>query len=58
LKGFIVANMILITLKRQLYMFKCVFYYSGTVLQIEMTNKSVSVGIVRTRPRFDGESPH
>jgi len=23
-----------------------------------MANKPVSVGIVRTRPRFDGESPH
>jgi len=24
---------------------------------VEMTNKPVSVGITRTRPRFDGESP-
>jgi len=23
-----------------------------------MANKSVPVGIARTRPRFDGESPH
>jgi len=27
-------------------------------LQVEMANKPVPVGIVRTRPRFDGESPH
>jgi len=25
---------------------------------LEMTNKPVPVGIIRTRPRFDGESPH
>jgi len=25
--------------------------------QIEMANKPVPVGITRTRPRFDGESP-
>jgi len=26
-------------------------------LWLEMANKPVSVGITRTRPRFDGESP-
>ena len=26
-------------------------------LQLEMANKPVPVGITRTRPRFDGESP-
>jgi len=26
--------------------------------ELEMANKPVPVGIVRTRPRFDGESPH
>jgi len=25
--------------------------------QLEMANKPVPVGITRTRPRFDGESP-
>ena len=25
---------------------------------LEMANKPVPVGIARTRPRFDGESPH
>ena len=25
---------------------------------LEMANKPVLVGIARTRPRFDGESPH
>jgi len=29
-----------------------------TVLFLEMANKLVFVCIVRTRPRFDGESPH
>jgi len=29
-----------------------------SLLQLEMTNKLVPVGIARTRPRFDGESPH
>jgi len=27
-------------------------------LQLEMTNKFISVVIVRTCPRFDGKSPH
>jgi len=27
-------------------------------LQLEMANKLVPVCIIRTRPRFDGESPH
>jgi len=27
-------------------------------LELEMANEPVPVGIVRTRPRFDGESPH
>jgi len=27
-------------------------------LAVEMANKTVPVGIARTRPRFDGESPH
>jgi len=27
-------------------------------LHLEMANKPVPVGIVRIRPRFDGESPH
>ena len=27
-------------------------------LAVEMANKPVPVGIARTRPRFDGESPH
>jgi len=26
--------------------------------QVEMANKPASVGIVRIRPRFDGEFPH
>ena len=26
--------------------------------ELEMANKPVPVGIARTRPRFDGESPH
>jgi len=27
-------------------------------MRLEMANKPVPVGIARTRPRFDGESPH
>jgi len=28
------------------------------IQEVEMANKSVPVGIARTRPRFDEESPH
>jgi len=28
------------------------------IVQLEMANKPVPVGIARTRPRFDGKSPH
>jgi len=27
-------------------------------MKLEMTNKLISVDIVRTRPRFNGKSPH
>jgi len=38
-------------------MIKKLAYYHITQA-VEMANKPVPVGIVRTRPRFDGESPH
>jgi len=33
-------------------------YYVCYGCELEMVNKLVPVGIARTRPRFDGESPH
>ena len=33
-------------------------FYTHTLTEVEMANKLVSVGIARTRLRFDGESPY
>jgi len=33
------------------------FFKNQDQFEVEMANKPVPVGITRTRPRFDGESP-